>query len=180
MSIVNWFEYVAFRILRLFRKLHITRLIRVGPTRMFMDYFKDFEKVAAIKGIFGDKTDEVLRNLKVEFIGFGYMGVDDTDGHLLVNARYLKTGDKTDIYLDIVHELCHVKQFMDGKELFDPHYDYVDRPTEVEAYRYTVQEARRLGLSDQRILAYLKTEWMSQQDLKKLANHVGVECLSDA
>jgi len=180
MSIVNWFEYVAFRILRLFRKLHITRLIRVGPTRMFMDYFKDFEKVAAIKGIFGDKTDEVLRNLKVEFIGFGYMGVDDTNGHLLVNARYLKTGDKTDIYLDIVHELCHVKQFMDGKELFDPHYDYVDRPTEVEAYRYTVQEARRLGLSDQRILAYLKTEWMSQQDLKKLANHVGVECLSDA
>ena len=180
MSIVNWFEYVAFRILRLFRKLHITRLIRVGPTRMFMDYFKDFEKIAAIKGIFGDKTDEVLRNLKVEFIGFGYMGVDDTNGHLLVNARYLKTGDKTDIYLDIVHELCHVKQFMDGKELFDPHYDYVDRPTEVEAYRYTVQEARRLGLSDQRILAYLKTEWMSQQDLKKLANHVGVECLSDS
>ena len=180
MSIVNWFEYVAFRILRLFRKLHITRLIRVGPTRMFMDYFKDFEKVAAIKGIFGDKTDEVLRNLKVEFIGFGYMGVDDTDGHLLVNARYLKTGDKTDIYLDIVHELCHVKQFMDGKELFDPHYDYVDRPTEVEAYHYTVEEARRLGLSDQRILAYLRTEWMSQQDLKKLANHVGVECLSDA
>jgi hypothetical protein len=180
MSIVNWFEYVAFRILRLFRKLHITRLIRVGPTRMFMDYFKDFEKVAAIKGIFGDKTDEVLRNLKVEFIGFGYMGVDDTDGHLLVNARYLKTGDKTDIYLDIVHELCHVKQFMDGKELFDPHYDYVDRPTEVEAYHYTVEEARRLGLSDQRILAYLRTEWMSNEDLVKLARHVDVECLSDA
>jgi hypothetical protein len=147
---------------------------------MFIDYFKDYEKVPAVKGIFGDKTEEVLRNLKVEFIGFGYMGVDDVDGHLLVNSRYLKTGDKTEIYLDIVHELCHVKQFMDGKDLFDPHYEYVDRPTEVEAYCYTVKEARRLGLSDQWILTYLKTEWMSLQDLAKLARHVNIECPSKA
>jgi hypothetical protein len=142
---------------------------------MFIDYFKDYEKVPAVRGIFGDKTEEVLRNLKVEFIGFGYMGVDDVDGHLLVNSRYLKTGDKTEIYLDIVHELCHVKQFMDGKKLFDPHYQYVDRPTEVEAYRYTVKEARRLGLSDEWILTYLKTEWMSLQDLAKLARYVNIE-----
>jgi hypothetical protein len=143
---------------------------------MFKDYFKDFDRVAAVQGIFGDKTDEVLRNLRVEFIGFGYMGVDDTDGHMLVNARYLKNGDKTDIYLDVVHELCHVKQFMEGRELFDPNYDYVDRPTEVEAYRYTVKEARRLGLSEEQILTYLKTEWMSNEDLKKLAGHVGLDC----
>jgi hypothetical protein len=68
---------------------------------------------------------------------------------------------------------------MDGKELFDPQYDYVDRPTEVEAYLYTVQEARRLGLSDKRILEYLKTEWMSNEDLVKLARHVNVECPSN-
>jgi hypothetical protein len=142
---------------------------------MFIDYFKGYEKVSAVRGIFGDKTDEVLRTLKVEFIGFGYMGVDDIDGHLLVNARYLKTGDKTEIYLDIIHELCHVKQFMDGKELFDPHYEYVDRPTEIEAYRYTVKEARRLGLSDKRILTYLKTEWMSHKDLARLARYVNIE-----
>src|SRR4030042_7000015 len=168
MGIESWFEYVAFRILPSFRRLHITRLIRVGPTRMFMDYFKDFEKVAAVRGIFGDKTEEILRNLKVEFIGFAYMGVDDTDGALLVNARYLKTGDKTDIYLDIVHELCHVKQFMDGRELFDPHYEYVDRPTEIEAYRYCINEGKRLGLSDERLRCYLRTEWMSDNDFHRL------------
>jgi hypothetical protein len=180
MGIESWFEYVAFRVLRLFRRLHLTRLIRVGPKRLFIDYFKDYEKVSAVRGIFGDKTEEVLRNLKVEFIGFGYMGVDDADGHLLVNARYLKKGDKTEIYLDIIHELCHVKQFMDGKELFDPHFEYVDRPTEVEAYRYTVKEARRRGLSDQWILTYLKTEWMSLEDLAKLARHVNIEYPSNA
>jgi hypothetical protein len=171
---MNWVEYVAFRTLRILRRFRITRLIRVGPTRVFSDYFKGFDKIPAIRGIFGEKTAEVLRNLRVEFIGFGYMGVDDSNGHLLVNTRYLKNGDKTEIYLDIIHELCHVKQFMDGKELFDPRYDYVDRPTEIEAYRYAVQEARRLGLSDEQICTYLKTEWISQEDLKKLAKYIEV------
>ncbi len=163
-------------VLRLSRRLHLTRLVWMSTsTKIFLDYFKGFEKVAAVRGIFGDKTEEVLRNLKVEFIWFGYMGVDNTDGHLLVNERYLNGGDKTDIYLDVVHELCHVKQWMEGKELFDPRYDYVDRPTEVEAYRYTVKEAKRLKLTDEQILRYLKTEWMSEEDLKRLVKNMDVD-----
>ncbi len=174
---MNPVEYLAFMLLRTLRRFHLARLIRIGSKRDFTDYFKGFDKNEAVRGIFGEKTDEVLRNLKVEFMGlFGYMGVDNSDGHLLVNVRYLETGDKVDIYLDVIHELCHVKQYMDGKELFDARYDYVDRPTEVEAYRYTVKEARRLGLSDKRILQYLKTEWMSSEDLKKLAGYVSVDC----
>ena len=51
-----------------------------------------------------------------------------------------------------------------------------ERPTEIEAYRYTVQEARRLGLSDERICEYLKTEWMSDEDLKILSKAVNVTC----
>jgi hypothetical protein len=81
-----------------------------------------------------------------------------------------------DIYLDIIHELCHVRQLQEGKELFDPRYSYVERPTEIEAYSYTVQEARRLGLSDERICEYLKTDWMSDEDLKVLAKAVNVNC----
>ena len=141
-------------------------------TKQFTDIFKGFEKVEAVKRIFGEKTQEILRNLKVEITWFGYMGVDNTDGHLMVNGRYLKSGDRTDIYLDVVHELCHVKQWMEGQELFDQNYDYVDRPTEVEAYKYTVQEAKRLGLGDERIMGYLKTEWMSEQDLKRLVRNM--------
>jgi hypothetical protein len=174
---VNPLEYLAFLFMRSLRRLHLARLIRIGVKRNFNDYFLGFDKNEAVRGIFGDKTEEVLRNLKVEFMGlFGYMGVDNTDGHLLVNARYLENGDKIDIYLDVIHELCHVKQYMNGEELFDSNYEYVDRPTEIEAYRYTVKEARRLGLSDERICQYLKTEWMSDEDFKKLAKHLGVDC----
>jgi hypothetical protein len=65
---------------------------------------------------------------------------------------------------------------MQGRELFDPRYDYVERPTEIEAYRYAVKEARRLGLSEERICLYLKTEWMSEYDFKRLVKSVNVSC----
>jgi hypothetical protein len=175
---MNWLEYFVFRILRLLRRLSLNRILSIGAsTRTFTDYFMDFEKVAAVRGIFGEKTEEVLRNLKVDLIWFGgYMFVDSSTGHIVVNTRYLHTGDKVDIYLDLIHELCHIKQLMEGRELFDPRYSYVERPTEIEAYDYTVQEARRLGLSDERICEYLKTEWMSKEDLNVLAKAINVKC----
>jgi len=175
---VDWLEYLVFRILHLLRRLPLNRILHLGAsTRVFADYFKDFEKVEAVRGIFGERTEEVLYNLKVDLTWFGgYMYVDSSNGHLVISAPYLNSGDKVDIYLDIIHELCHVRQFMEGKELFDSRYSYVERPTEVEAYRYTVQEAKRIGLSDERIYQYLKTEWMSDSDLKRLAKAVNVTC----
>jgi hypothetical protein len=146
-----------------------------APKANFLEYFRGFEKNPAVQGIFGEKTAEVLGNLRVDFIWFGYMGVDNGDGHLLVNKRYLATGRQVDIYLDIVHELCHVKQHMDGKELFDPRYDYVDRPTEIEAYRYAVLEAKRIGLDAEEIRLYLKTEMMSEEALDKLISNMNVD-----
>jgi len=171
----SWAEYFGLRAFRVMRKLPFFRMLRFfGTKKKFLDYFKGFENSQAVRGIFGDKTEEVLKNLKVRFTWFGYMGVDDNDGNLMVNSGYLRSGDKTEIYLDVVHELCHVKQHMEGRELFDQRYDYVNNPTEVEAYRYTVQEAKRLGLSDQRILRYLQTEWMSDEDLKTLVKNIGI------
>ena len=168
-------ENIMFRILRLFRKLPFNILGFGNRKVIFSEYFKDFEKIEAVKGIFGDKTQEILNTLEVELSWvMGYMYVDDSDGHLVISKGYLRSGNKTDIYLDLIHELCHVKQFMDGKELFDPKYEYVDRPTEIEAYRYTVQEARRLGLSDERICLYLRTEWMGENDFRRLARSVNV------
>jgi hypothetical protein len=88
----------------------------------------------------------------------------------------MNNGDKVDIYLDLIHELVHVRQFMEGKELFDSGYSYAERPTEIQAYQHAVEEARRLGLSDERICKYLKTEWMSNESLKQLARVLKVRC----
>lgn len=130
-----------------------------------------------MRQIFGEQTEEVLKNLKVEFTWApGYMWVNTEDGSLMISSRYLNNGDKTDIYLDLIHELVHIKQYMEGKQLFDVEYDYADRPTEIEAYQHAVREARRLGLSNQQICEYLKTEWMTTQDLKRLASTLNIEC----
>ena len=164
--------------MRLVGMLHLNGMMRFrGSTHSFSEYFKGFENVEAVRRIFGEETERVLRNLRVEFTWFpGYMFVDGQDGHIVISSRYLQNGDKVDIYLDLIHELVHVRQFMEGKQLFDSHYGYADRPTEVEAYQYAVQEARNLGLSDERICQYLKTEWMSDEDFKRLAKHVDVKC----
>jgi len=144
-----------------------------------MDFFKGYERTKAVRRIFGDDTEQVLGSLRVEFNPIvGYMGVDGADGHLIMSSKYLNEGDKVDIHLDIIHELVHVRQFREGKELWDSRYEYVERPTEIEAYRYTVEEARKLGLDDRRICRYLKTEWMTEQDLRKLAGALDVACIN--
>lgn len=175
-AVTDWRELAGLRILRVASMLGLDRIARVGASmHPFTEYFKGFEKVKAVREIFGDRTNEVLRGLRVELFWIdGYMWVSNRDGHLVVSVRYLNNGDKVDIYLDVIHELVHVRQFMEGEELFDERYDYVDRPTEIEAYRRTVEEARRLGLSEHRILEYLKTEWITDEDLKKLAKTLNI------
>lgn len=171
-------EFVLLKLMQVVRLLRLYRLLRVGMKEYaFMDYFRGMEKVEAVRRIFGEKTKKILGDLKVEFTWLGgYMWVNNFNGHLMISARYLKEGDRIDIYLDLIHELVHVKQLMEAKELFDVHYSYTERPTEVEAYRLAVEEARNIGLSDERICRYLKTEWMSEEDLRKLAKALNVRC----
>jgi hypothetical protein len=181
---MHWRELLMIKIFQLVNKLQIDKLLSMdrivfikGETYPFTDYFKGLERVKAVKQIFGEQTEEVLRSLKVEFTWIGgYMWINSGDGHLVVNSRYLKDGDRIDIYLDLIHELVHVKQFMEGKKLFDTNYNYAERPTEVEAYRHAVEEAKRLGLNDVQICQYLKTEWMSYEDVKNLAKTLNVKC----
>lgn len=156
--------------------VRIPRIIRLHFER-FLDHFKSFENVDAVRAIFGPKTKAVLRSLKVEFFSskWGFMGVSDEDGHLLVSTHYLRTGNRRDIYLDVVHELVHVRQFREGKELFAEGFEYPDLPTEIEAYRVCIAEGRRLRMNDRELFEYLKVDWMSDKDVRKLARNVGVK-----
>jgi len=86
----------------------------------------------------------------------------------------LKNGDPISKYLDVIHELVHVKQYREGKALFDESFEYHDRPTELEAYKLAVNEARRLGLSDPEIFEYLRVDWMDDDEVRKLARNIGV------
>jgi hypothetical protein len=117
----------------------------------------------------------VLRKVKVVLDPReGYLHVDNEDGTIYLSQPYLKQGEEVYIYLDLIHELVHVKQFMEGKELYDRRYEYFERPTEVEAYRVGVQEARRLGLSDKQIEDYLRVDWVEEDEFRKFLKRMNV------
>jgi len=171
--------------LKEWNRVRITRRVptskRGSKTRHgFNDYFKGFQAVPAVREIFGRETDEVLANLRVEFLNArsDYIWVSDKDGHLIANANYLRDGQTRAIYLDLIHELVHVRQFRDGKKIslkFGRRFEYVDRPTELEAYRHTVREARKLGMSDAEIVDYLRVTWLDEAEVRRLASHLGVK-----
>ena len=142
---------------------------------LFTDHFRGFEKVDVVKRIFGDAAAETLAKLAVEFTKATlYMRVDNFDGHLMINPEYFLNADISDIYLDIVHELVHVKQFLEGK-ISDQDLNYVERPLEIEAYKITVDEARAIGISENRIFDYLDSDLLSSEELKQLAGTIGVD-----
>ncbi len=153
--------------------VHRRRKVVVVPLKKVFD---GIDKLPLVREIFGEETSEIVDRLNVELHSRrGYMGVSQEDGRIFVSQPYLKEGPDHYLYLDIIHELVHVKQQRDGKDLFDEGYDYVDRPTEIEAYKLVAEEARRIGMNDKEILEYLRIEWLSSSDLKRLVKNIALE-----
>jgi hypothetical protein len=93
---------------------------------------------------------------------------------IVVSGEHLRKSSSMVLYLDILHELYHVLQRWDGRELWDEAYSYVDRPTELEAYAFAIREARRLGVSDLFLDDYLRVVWVSKKDHLRLLRNLGV------
>jgi len=147
--------------------IRIDRSVGPGPVP-FTKIFEGFDKLKAVQSVFGRETEKVLSELVVDVVqGRGYMRIDDKKGSLVVNSEYLSEGSETHIYLDVIHELVHIRQLGEGKELWDERYKYVDRPTEIEAYRLAVEEARNLGLTHEELIEYLRVEWISEEDFTR-------------
>ena len=148
--------------------------------RPLKDVFVGFERVGAVKAIFGAKTNEVLEETRVVLQERkGYLRVDDINGKILINILYLRNGDEKHLYLDLIHELVHVRQYMEGRELFDKRYSYVDRPTEIEAYSVAVKEAKRIGMSNEEIEDYLKVEWVTDEEFERMLTNLHLKPKGD-
>jgi len=68
---------------------------------------------------------------------------------------------------------------LQGQNLYDEQKAYVDRETEIEAYRITVQEARRIGLGDDAIADYLRVAWITPEEHERLARRLNVIAVTD-
>jgi hypothetical protein len=164
------------------------RINRQAPSPALLpltNYFKGFEKVSAVRDVFGEKTNSVLDNLKVGFVSNRrmYMGIRDKDGNISVGTYHLKHSDQRTLYLDIVHELFHVKQFMENRKYFREEHQkfmgnrslYYVSPIEVPAYKHTVKEAKRIGMSFSEIAEYLKMGPVPTKVFNKFLKAVNLE-----
>lgn len=142
------------------------------------DIFPDIGQNPILRELF--KTASELKDVLAETAviisdGPSYMKVDNADGSILINPRHLIHSDAVILYLDIIHELVHVKQHRQGLDLYDRSKAYVDRETEIDAYAFTIKEAHRLGLTDKQILDYLRVEWITPKEHLRLAKSLNLD-----
>jgi hypothetical protein len=93
---------------------------------------------------------------------------------IVVGSNHLKESPALTLFLDIFHELCHVRQRHDGRDLWPEKLSYVRRPTEIEAYQFVVDEARRYGVANATLREYLRVEWVEDEELLELFQTLGV------
>jgi hypothetical protein len=93
---------------------------------------------------------------------------------IVVGQSHLGESSELMLFMDIYHELCHILQRQGGANLWEPGVSYVKRWTEVEAYRFVVEEARALGTSDDFLREYLRVEWISDDEHAELLAELSV------
>ena len=149
---------------------HINRLLETGLYRL-EEVFADIRTCDVLSTIFADaeEIDAVVAHTKVFVVDMPHeMFVNNDDASITIGLMHLRQASDEFLYLDIIHELCHVKQHLQGRNLYDRSKSYVDRETEIEAYQVTVQEARRIGLNDDAITNYLHVSWITPEEHKRL------------
>lgn len=154
----------------------IHRGLEPGQYRL-AEVFPDIRTCGVLSAIFADaeEIDGIMERTKVLVAEWPHeMCVDNDDGSITIGLTHLRQASDEFLYLDIVHELCHVKQQLEGRNLYDRSKAYVDRETEIEAYQLTVKEARRIGLDDDAISNYLHVSWITPEEHQRLVCKLGV------
>lgn len=143
----------------------------------FLEIFAGLENVPGLTRLLGSgrELEAFLERVVIRLSpSVGYMHVDDTRCQLVVGKKYLETADDRTLYLDVIHELIHIRQLLDGRELYDERFSYVDGPTEVEVYRLAVKEARQIGMTEKEIGQYLHVEWVNEKEHDRLLKRSGI------
>ena len=93
------------------------------------DIFVNLKTVEILFKVFQSREvlEEVFENTSVIVDDSShYMHVKNEDASIVVGRDHLKNSEKKILYLDIIHELVHVKQQRQGLDLYDISSAYVD------------------------------------------------------
>lgn len=133
------------------------------------------EKFTVLRSIFGKDPRKVVAKTKVilsrrDF----YAYIDVPKKSLAIGHKYYQSASDLYLCLDVIHELVHIRQLSEGRDLFDPNFSYVDRPTEIEAYKIAASQARKFGLKGKALREYLEVDWVAKKDSARLLRRLGL------
>lgn len=115
------------------------------------------------------RADELVAKAEVQIRDErGFCWIDVSRPCIVIAKDYYETGSALDVYLDLLHEITHIRQHHEGHDLWDPRYAYHRRPTEIEGYAVAIEEGRRLGMTEEEVVTHLSNPWMSAQDVTEL------------
>ena len=150
----------------------ISRDVDVGRYKI-TDIVGGLERSVALKTLYGQHLMEVLKTTWIDVVSKPWqIWVDRDTRQITVNKDYLAETETETLYLDCIHELVHLWQLSLGADVFDRSVSYVDSPTELEAYRYTLKDAKRLGFSRRDMVEYLKVRWITDDEHRRLVKTV--------
>jgi hypothetical protein len=102
----------------------------------------------------------------------GYCYVDVIIPAIVLSEEYYRAANPIDLYLDMAHELTHLRQLAEGQKLWDHSLHYVDRPTEIEGYAVAVEEGLRLGMTETEIMHHLSNPWLNDSEIARLRKNI--------
>jgi len=139
------------------------------------DVFPGIRHITGLKRILGKHYSDIIENTRVvlEDKNVGYMRISKKI-EVLISPTYLKTAKPEQLYLDLIHELVHVRQSKEGKKIFDLPEPYIERATEIEAYRAAISEGKRKRLPRKFLLDHANVFWLSKEEQEKLARKIGL------
>jgi len=102
----------------------------------------------------------------------GFCWIDETVPCIVLTQHYYQNGNDLDLYLDLLHELTHIRQIFEGRDVWEEKIPYHRRPTEIEGYAVAVAEGRRLGMDELAIIKHLSNPWMTTDQVAELLKSV--------
>jgi len=105
--------------------------------------------------------------------GFCFVNIENPESPIIILFEsYYRQGNPLDLYIDLAHELTHLRQHAEGKDLWDHEFHYVDRPTEIEGYAVAVEEGVRLGMTEEDVIRHLSNPWLSPAETARLRENI--------
>ena len=156
---------------------HVVRGLECGlyPYRRLLPRFEEsptVRRIATAALPIGPLLDAAFVEI-AEGEGFCFVNVENPEKPVIILFEsYYIQGNPLDLYLDLAHELTHLRQHAEGKDLWDHELHYVDRPTEIEGYAVAVEEGVRLGMTEEQVVRHLSNPWLSPMETARLRGNI--------